>query len=81
MAAVLAKSDQFVRDVRSAPPRPGYSVRLPSELAYDNVTGAPQQVPVMTAHWEAFFNTIAPRYHLSEQLLRQAFDRQSEEDV
>jgi len=81
MAAVLAKSDQFVRDVRSAPPRPGHSVRLPSEMAYDNVRSAPQQLPVMTAHWEAFFNTIAPRYRLSEQSLRQAFDQQSEEGV
>jgi len=38
-------------------------------------------VPVMTAHWEAFFNTIASRYHLSEESLRQAFDKQLEGGV
>jgi L-2-hydroxycarboxylate dehydrogenase (NAD+) len=81
MAAVLKKSDQFVRDVRSAPPRPGHSVRLPSQRAYDNLMGVAHQVPVMTAHWEAFFNTIASRYHLSEESLRQAFDQQLEVGV
>ena len=79
LAAVLTKSDQFVQDVRSVPPRPGQSVRLPSQLAYDHVRSAPRQVPVMTAHWKAFFNTIASRYQLSEQSLRQAFDQLSEE--
>jgi L-2-hydroxycarboxylate dehydrogenase (NAD+) len=81
MSEVLAKSDQFVRDVRSTPPRPNHSVRLPSELAYDKIKSEPPQVPVMTAHWKAFFNTIAPRYNFSEQSLRQTFDQQPKGDV
>jgi len=78
LASVLEKSDKFVRDVRSARPRPGQSIRLPSEQAYQSLQTGKEKVDVLTAHWDAFFGTIAARYDLTQEQLESQFQKKRE---
>lgn len=76
MAAMLARSDEFVRDVRSVKPRPGQTVRLPGEQGYQSLSQHQTTVDVLESHWSPFFETIAGRYGLSEEKLRTSFAQQ-----
>jgi LDH2 family malate/lactate/ureidoglycolate dehydrogenase len=69
----LRKTDDFVAAVKSTPPRPGQSVRMPGEPGFNRLQTQHTHVDVLEHHWQPFFNTIAGRYMLSEQILRERF--------
>lgn len=71
---VKARSDAFVEQIRNSKPRPGHSVRVPSENAFRHVQGGAREVEVLVNHWNPFFETIAERCGLSEAQLRRDFE-------
>lgn len=74
IAAVKAKSDDFVNNVRQSKARPGHRVRIPGETAYNNLAGNNQTIEVLTNHWQPFFENIAGQYGLSEKSIRADFE-------
>ena len=73
LAAVQARSDAYVGQIKGCKPRPGHSVRIPGEAGYNSLQQDSDQVEVLTNHWAPFFENIAARYGLSEQQLREEF--------
>ena len=73
IAAVKERSDHFIRTVKNTRPRPDHRIRIPGEMAYESIKNDETQVQVMESHWQAFFNTIATKYELSESLLREEY--------
>ncbi|MBT5700908.1 MAG: malate/L-lactate dehydrogenase subfamily protein [Gammaproteobacteria bacterium] len=74
IAAVKAKSDDFVTNVRQSKARPGHRVRIPGETAYNNLAENNQTIEVLTNHWQPFFENIAGQYGLSEKSIRADFE-------
>ena len=74
IAAVKAKSDDFVNNVRQSKARPGHRVRIPGETAYNNLAENNQTIEVLTNHWQPFFENIAGQYGLSEKSIRADFE-------
>ena len=74
IAAVKAKSDDFVSNVRQSKARPGHRVRIPGETAYNNLAENNQTIEVLTNHWQPFFENIAGQYGLSEKSIRADFE-------
>ena len=72
----LRKTDDFVAAVKSTPPRPGHSVRMPGEPGFNRLQTEHARVEVLEHHWRPFFDTIAGRYNLTEQALRDSFAEQ-----
>ena len=72
----LRKTDDFVATVKSTPPRPGHSVRMPGEPGFNRLRAEHTHIEVLEHHWQPFFDTIAGRYNLSEQTLRERFTEQ-----
>jgi LDH2 family malate/lactate/ureidoglycolate dehydrogenase len=72
----LRKTDDFVAAVKSTPPRPGHSVRMPGEPGFNRLQTEHARVEVLEHHWRPFFDTIAGRYDLTEQALRDSFAKQ-----
>ena len=73
IAAVKERSDHFIRTVKNTKPRPEHRIRVPGESGYESITQGQSQIKVMENHWEAFFNTIAAKYGLTEALLRKEY--------
>jgi len=69
----LRKTDDFVATVKSTPPRPGHSVRMPGEPGFNRLRAEHTHIEVLEHHWQPFFDTIAGRYNLTEQTLRESF--------
>lgn len=74
IAAVKAKSDDFVNNVRQSKARPGHRVRIPGETAYNNLAENNQTIEVLANHWQPFFENIAGQYGLSEKSIRADFE-------
>ena len=74
IAAVKAKSDDFVSNVRQSKARPGHRVRIPGETAYNNLAENNQTIEVLANHWQPFFENIAGQYGLSEKSIRADFE-------
>lgn len=72
--AVKARSDSYMSAIENCPPRPGHSVRTPGSAGYKFLQENAQMVDVLTNHWDPFFVTIAGRYGLTEQQLRDDFE-------
>jgi len=69
----LRKTDDFVAAVKSTTPRPGHSVRMPGEPGFNRLRAEHTHIEVLEHHWQPFFDTIAGRYNLTEQTLRESF--------
>lgn len=72
--AVKARSDSYMSAIENCPPRPGHSVRTPGSAGYKFLQENAQMVDVLNNHWDPFFVTIASRYGLTEQQLRDDFE-------
>ena len=73
IAAVKARSDDFIAAVKSTETRPGQRIRIPGETAFNNLQQGNNMVDVLVNHWEPFFDYIAGQYGLSEASLRDDF--------
>lgn len=74
----LNRTDGYIADVKSVPPRPGHEVRLPGEPGFNKLSAGDESIDVLSSHWQPFFETIAGQYGLSEQLLRDQYARSLE---
>ena len=72
----LRKTDDFVAAVKSTLPRPGHSVRMPGEPGFNRLQTEHARVEVLEHHWRPFCDTVAGRYDLTEQALRDSFAEQ-----
>lgn len=74
---VKEKSDRYVSEIRNSKPRPGHTIRVPGEKGYQFIKDDQQTIDVMSNHWQPFFETIAGRYGLSEEILRADFENEN----
>jgi LDH2 family malate/lactate/ureidoglycolate dehydrogenase len=70
---VKARSDAYITAIENCPPRPGHSVRVPGAKGYQFLREGEETIDVLTNHWDPFFISIAGKYGLSEDSLREEF--------
>jgi hypothetical protein len=50
---------------------------VPGEAGYIKINKGDKQVEVLTSHWQPFFENIAHSYGITEQQLRNEYERLS----
>jgi L-2-hydroxycarboxylate dehydrogenase (NAD+) len=73
IAAVKARSDEFISAIKATETRPGQRIRIPGETAFKNLEKGENLVDVLVNNWEPFFDYIAGQYGLSEEILKSEF--------
>lgn len=70
-----ARSDSYVSTIRNSKPRPGHSIRVPSEGGYKKIKEASRVIEILKNHRKPFFVHIAGRHGLSEEQLRADYEK------
>ncbi len=73
LAKTKSRSDAYTQSILNTPSKPDESVRMPGQNGYSSLQRGDEEVKVICQHWDTFFEHIAPRYGLSEAILRQNY--------